>query len=202
MKIDFKLVNQLPLVIIDNYYDQNSCDLIWKELLFLNSNNKLMPPEKTGSAKDPSTKQLLKKNTALSLDNTYKIREVSNILTVNRKLFEIQVELENLHPFFRYLGGSNSDRTIISYYEDTDYYKPHRDKSTITALSWFFQEPKKFTDGNLVLENTEIECKNNRTVIFSSMLDHEVTPLKMNQLDQGKNLGRFTITQFATVNFD
>jgi hypothetical protein len=201
-------VNRLPVVVIDKFFDEVAEENIMQELLFLNNTPyKLKDPKDSGSAWNynesyPDNKMYLKQNKAHSLDAIYFDRSISNILTENRKLFseEIVDELTKNHPIFRYVKYANRDATLVSYYESYDYYLPHRDDATITALSWFYKTPKSFTGGNLILEETlEIECKFNRCIIFPSIALHSVTEIKMNpNIKENSNHGRFTISQFIS----
>ena len=86
----------------------------------------------------------------------------------------------------------------MNYYEDKDEYKKHTDQGIITCVSFFYQEPKKFQGGDLVIGNTSIECKNNRLVLFPSILYHEVEKVNLKESYMGRNLGRFSITHFIS----
>jgi hypothetical protein len=199
-------ISGLPILIVDNFYDDQECDKIWKELCFLNSNdNKLKGPEVTGSALTRSGGIPLKKNKGHFLEKVYFHREMSDILTYNRKLFSSNFikEITKEHYFFEYISESNCDSTLVQYYENDDYYEFHKDSSTITCLSWFFEQPKKFSGGNLVLQNfsgnnLEIECTYNRMVIIPSIIPHQVTKTTLDENLIGKNYGRYAIAQFIT----
>ena len=49
------------IAIIEDFYDEQELGLIWKELDYLTKTGKLMPPEKTGAARDEHGK-VKKKN--------------------------------------------------------------------------------------------------------------------------------------------
>lgn len=207
MIFSYHEVNKIPVMVIDRFYDKVAEEKIMQELFFLNNDGrKLKDPPESGSAWDPDNtvpggKKYLKSNKAHSLDDIYLDRNVSNILVENRKLFseEITTELAKAHPILRYIKYVNQDATLVSYYEDQDYYLPHRDDATITAITWFYQSPKAFTGGELVLEESlEIECKSNRCVIFPSITLHSVKQLQMDQDKKGMNYGRFSISQFLS----
>lgn len=200
-------VNKLPVMVIDKFYDKVAEEKIMQELLFLNNDpRKLKNPEDSGSAwepdeKFPDGKRYLKKNKAHSLDTIFMDRSASNILTENRKLFtdEITSELIAQHPMFRFLKYANRDASLVSYYENEDYYSPHRDDATITALTWFYKSPKSFKGGELILEESlEIDCVSNRCVIFPSITLHSVNQIVMEQNKTNLNLGRFAISQFLS----
>ena len=200
-------VNKLPVMVIDRFYDKSAEEKIMQELLFLNNDSKkLKDPENSGSAWDPdssspSGKKYLKSNKAHNLDSIYRDRNISNILTENRKLFSSEVvdELMQAHSIFRYVKYANSDATMVSYYEDHDYYLPHRDDATITAITWFYKSPKSFSGGELILEESlEIDCVSNRCVIFPSVTLHSVREILMDPTKKENNFGRFSISQFLS----
>jgi hypothetical protein len=80
-----KNYDPFPFLEIENMYSEDELKLIWQELEFLNQSDKLEKPEETGSASVNG--EILKKNTGLYLDDLYKTRNISNILTVNKNLF-------------------------------------------------------------------------------------------------------------------
>jgi Rps23 Pro-64 3,4-dihydroxylase Tpa1-like proline 4-hydroxylase len=191
----------MPVVVIDDYYDNYEYSKIWQELKFLsNDDKKLKDPMHLSSA--IVNGNILKHADGLILDSVYKDRSVSNILTENRKIFSSEVisNLIRIHPFFSYYSSANFDITKMHYYSDGDYYDYHKDIAIITAVSWFFKSPKMFTDGDLLFESgPRIECLNNRTVIFPSFLRHSVTKLRMLEQDRGQD-GRYAITQLTFIN--
>lgn len=204
MKIETAYVSGLPVVVIDDYYDDQAVEKIWREIEFYSSQNNLKTPEHTGSATSVSSDgsvSFLKQNKGIYLDQIYLDRNFSCILTENRKTFSQSViqKLVDIHIIFKYLQNVNKDCTLLSYYENSDYYKPHTDNSVITIVSWFYKEPKNFQGGVLQIENQlEIQCLFNRTVIFPSMLHHAVTPVTIADEHLGKNFGRYTLTQLVS----
>lgn len=194
--------NGLPVVVLDNFFNEAALKEMWLELDYFIGNKMFQPPEFTGSAKTFDG-NLLKRNQALQLDNYYQQnRNNSAILKRTQKLFnpDFMDEVLDTHIFWRYLKHSNSDGTLVSYYENSDYYKPHFDYATITALVWLFKEPKHFEGGDLILESTQkIEVKSNRVILFPSILSHEVTPISMPEEKTNSNLGRFTISKFISI---
>ena len=204
MNIETAFVLGLPVVVIDDYYDDQAVEKIWREIEFYSSQNCLKTAEHTGSATSISSDgsiSFLEKNKGIYLDEIYRDRKVSSILTENRKTFSqlITQQLVDIHAIFRYLQNVDKDCTLLSYYENSDYYKPHTDNSVITIVSWFYKEPKNFQGGVLQIENQlEIQCLFNRTVIFPSMLQHAVTPVTIADEHLGKNFGRYTLTQLVS----
>ena len=208
-----------PYIIVDNFYDKNELDLIWKELdFFLDfDGDKLQDPEDTGSARVKG--EVIKKNKGFFLDNFYgpNAYQVSNILRCSRKIYDNWEKIVGKNPnwYFKMLNGSgghlNHDTTLFSYYEDTDYYEAHADNSILTIVTWFYREPKGFDGGDFILnakkvmgkekhplneyEPQTIEVKNNRMVIFPSQIPHQVIPIQMKDKNK-KRMGRYCLTNF------
>lgn len=201
MKINYFDVG-FPYIVIENTFNNEELKLIWEELNFLCHPSKLYPPEKTDSAFvfEENEVNYLKKNKGIFLDDLYQNRDTSNILTVNRKMFDNISEIFSSHNswFFKNFN-CDADYTLISYYENEDYYKEHIDASIITILTWFYQEPKKFTGGNLIFPefNHKININNNYTLIFPGMIKHAVESVNMREEDIGKKYGRFCMSQFC-----
>ena len=196
-----QIKNPFPFLQIENLYDENELKLIWQELDFLNCPNKLQPPEKTGTALNEENIPI-KKNKGLFLDEIYSKREISNILTLNRKLFnsEIKDAFSELSFGYQSIKCTNSDSTLISYYENADYYRPHRDIALYTAVTWFFKEPKAFIGGDFYFSdyNMKIEMQNNMMILFPSFVEHSVDEIIL----KNKSLsgyGRYAMTQFIYI---
>ena len=191
-----------PFIVIDDYYERNELEYIWEELDFLSHPNKLKRATKRSGGASDNDGKLLKRNFHRYLDGIYVERELSNILTVNRKLFEDDCKLFRQHPhwFFQNVVF-DADYTQVGYYEDNDEYGQHYDCATATSLTWLYREPKRFTGGDLFLghEKIKIDCVNNRTLIFPSMIRHSVNKIQMEMEHQNKRLGRYAISQFGVI---
>ena len=159
----------------------------------MNKPNKLLSPDKTADPFASSNKK------SIFLDVLYnQNRQISNILTVNRKIFSI-TNLMKENIFSNYFRIVNRDFTMISYYEDKAYYAAHNDSFTMSSVTTFWKEPKKFTGGNLKLKDfdIEIEVKNNMVIYMPSIYVHEVTPIIMEE--NVKGFGRYSMSQFLFV---
>ena len=112
-----------PYIVIDDYYERNELEYIWEELDFLSHPNKLKRATKRSGGASDNDGKLLKRNFHRYLDGVYTERELSNILTVNRKLFEDDCKLFRQHPhwFFQNVVF-DADYTQVGYYEDNDEY--------------------------------------------------------------------------------
>jgi Rps23 Pro-64 3,4-dihydroxylase Tpa1-like proline 4-hydroxylase len=198
-QIIIKNYDPFPFLEIENMYDEVQLKLIWQELEFLNQLDKLESPEKTGSAEQEG--KILKKNSGLYLDNLYKTRNISNILTFNKNLFASHIleEFSSLCFLYENIKHTNDDTTLISYYDNGGYYKPHQDHALYTAITWFFKEPKKFSGGDFYFSNYnyKLEIKNNKTILFPSVITHSVDEVIMNdESDFGQGYGRYAMSQF------
>ena len=194
-----------PLMVINNFYNQQELDLIWKELDFYTAPNKLFTAENYGGGVGYTNAK------AIVLDDLYKnyennekgvnFRNISNILTVNRKLFESGVldTFSSLHGCVSIANKTNHDITKVRYYHDGQYYDPHTDKSTMfLAFSYFYKEPKKFVGGDLEFTKYDFKlpCDNNSMVIFPGWVEHGVRKVKIKNSDYYDGWGRYAITSF------
>jgi len=191
-----------PFLVIDNWYDKETEKSIWSELDFLSTKNKQeqLRAENTIVARneDGTSKS---KSYRWYLESIY-TEEGITYSTIMQKtdLFrtpEFHEIIQHITPQCRSFLGSDFDTTIISYYENNDYYKAHYDKFQWTSLIWFYREPKKFKGGNLKFTepNYEIKVKHNRLLMFPCYYLHEVLPIKTKKFEQMGN-GRYTITHF------
>ena len=194
-----------PLMVVNNFYNQQELDLIWKELDFYTAPNKLVSAENYGGVVGYTNAK------ALILDDLYRnyesnekgvdYRNISNILTVNRKLFECGVldTFANIHGCVSIANKTNHDITKVRYYHDGEYYDPHTDKSTMClAFSYFYREPKKFVGGDLEFPKYDFKlpCTNNSMVIFPGWVEHGVRKVKIKDSDYYDGWGRYAITSF------
>ena len=182
-------------ILIDNTYTEEELRLIFLELDFWTLSGNLMGPEHTGTALfgDGTVK---KKNQGAFFDDIYTDRSYSNLLKLNRKLFRIM--LDKPSAVLNTLREATEDRTLVSYYENESEYKSHKDASQLTAVTYLYHQPKAFDGGDLILTEYgyAFEPWFNRTYIFSSVVEHEVTPIIMRPEDCGKGLGRYCISSF------
>lgn len=184
-------------ILIENTYTEEELRLIFLELDFWALSGNLKDPEETGTAK--ADNKVLKKNKGIFLDECYQKRHYSNILRLNRKLFKVQVDKPSVVA--NLLKESTKDSTLVSYYENGDFYKSHRDTDALTAVTYLYRQPKAFDGGDLVLTEYgyAFEPWFNRTYIFPGVVDHAVSPTVMKPEDCGKGLGRYCISLFIEI---
>ena len=193
-----------PHLIIDNFYNEKELELVWEELNFYTKPGKLLEAKDYGGVVGYTNAK------ALMLDAVYKnysnnngnnYRNLSNILTVNRKLFTSGVldAFANIHDCCCIANQSNSDTTKIRYYHNGEGYDPHTDKGfQFLGFSYFYKEPKKFTGGQLYFPkyNYEVSCDNNSMIVFPGWVEHGVREVKIEDSDYFDGWGRYAITSF------
>ena len=187
----------IPYLLVKNYFDDKDIELMLKELRFLTPKMTYSPPKDMPDG----TKQ----NNQINLDNLYGDRETSNILNVMNKIYDDSKLIQTLNDmswFYKVWGYTNTDATFVAYYENTDYYKAHRDIAIISIMYWLWEEPKSFTGGNVHLTDYDIEIplERNQLMIMPSSLYHAVDPIKM--IGNNKKLsgmGRYCIARFLKM---
>ncbi len=189
----------------ENIYDENELDLIWQEAKFLCHEDKLLPPKQSGTATD-SNGNALKNNKSIWIDQTYIDKNTSNYLKLNKKAINITLlnrnELEKVDINLKLFFTSNYSLTLMSYYENSDYYDSHIDISCYTYIFWMFKEPKLFTGGDLSFPelNQTINVKSNMAVLFPSWLNHKVDKISMcDTIEKYKCNGRFSFSTFFQI---
>jgi hypothetical protein len=202
-EIKIKILQEpFPHAIIENFYTEEELILIWKELDFLTSPKKFELRTSTASLDGKS----LSTSVGICLDEIYNKREISDILTINRKVFDSSIlkSFSSVHPLMRGVLDVNSDETLIRYYEHCDIYDGHYDHARFTVASYFYKEPKAFTGGDLHFEdfNYTISIKNNMVVFFvGNAIKHSSTHLIMNNdLPKFNGMGKYSMMQFLNTN--
>ena len=186
-----------PHLIFNNFYNQGELDLIWEELNFYTKPNKLFDAKDFGGVVDRTNSH------AIQLDSLYdvKFRSISNILTVNRKLFDSDIlkSFAKIHECCEGCVIANTDITKVRYYHDKEYYKPHTDLFyQFLSFSYFYKEPKKFSGGELFFPRHDYEytCENNSMIIFPGWVEHGVKEVSIDNSDYYDGQGRYCISNF------
>ena len=190
-----------PLMVVNNFYNEEELELIWEELKFYTKPNKLLGAEGYGGVIGYTNAK------ALCLDEIYlnnddkNYRNLSNILTVNRKLFQSGVldTFSEIHDCCCLANQSNHDVTKVRYYHNDEYYDPHTDKSVqFLGFSYFYKEPKKFKGGDLEFPKYDfsLPCVNNSMIVFPGWVEHGVKKVKISNSDYFDGWGRYAITSF------
>jgi hypothetical protein len=118
---------------------------------------------------------------------------------------EFRNKLLEYNTMFKSLFDCNSRCHLVSYYENSQYYKPHKDAFFFTILNYFFTEPKQFEGGELVVyscnsnKEATIEPKHNRTVVILSSTMHQAKEIK-SKIDQKlSGHGRYCNAMFLST---
>jgi Rps23 Pro-64 3,4-dihydroxylase Tpa1-like proline 4-hydroxylase len=198
MQFEF-IERPFPHIIVRDFYNEIELSDIWKELEFLTNDRSLKSPEDTNSA--TTLDGVIKKNNhGVWIDSLYTDRKISNILTHSRKIFDLNfiTKASFCHFVFKNLVTCDNDSILMSYYEDSNYYKSHIDNAALTVLTNFYKEPKCFTGGDLIFEthnNYTIPVENNRVIIIPSVIEHAVSAVKMDS-NNLNGFGRYTLAHF------
>jgi len=184
-------------IVVENLWTDEERKEMFDEMLFLENKALFKPPEETGGAvyEDGTNR---KRNTGIFIDEVFQSREYSDILKHNRKVFSL-FDNKKVKESWYYDGlNFNADSTLVSYYEDACYYDSHRDMNVVTAVSWFFKEPKKFKGGEISFpeHNLTFEVTNDLTILFPANVNHSVSEISIDDEYKGKQYGRFCMSQF------
>jgi Rps23 Pro-64 3,4-dihydroxylase Tpa1-like proline 4-hydroxylase len=193
---------EFPYLIIDNWYTKKEEQMIWKEIEFYSSIGKenLLRAETTIVAK--KNEKPLGKAYRVYLDTLYNFnyRNNSNIIRLMEKqrTKEFHDLITKTMVMGRVFKNTNSDNSMLSYYEHEDYYEPHVDNFQFTCLIWFHKIPKKYEGGEFYFPESRnvIESKHNRLLIFPSYYLHGVKKIKFKNKNNKFGQGRYTITHF------
>jgi hypothetical protein len=112
-------------------------------------------------------------------------------LSIKLRSQEVVETLYGHDVIFVALHVANSCSGILNYYQDSDYYGPHMDNSTLTAVTMF--RIGEFTGGDFWLpqQNVKVEFKENRVVIFPGCAQH-----KADSIQAATGNYRVTMAQF------
>jgi len=190
-----------PFLVIDNWYTPNEEKAVWKELDFFSATPKdqIARAENTIVARNPDGSS---KSTAYRfyIEDYYRKREISPIINYMYKQTtpEFHNIIKECQPYARSFLSSNSDSSLLSYYEENDHYESHHDTFLWTCLVWMVREPRLFNGGDFKLNEPDIEVKlkNNRAVFFPCCYLHSVSPVKFHTQPKEIGYGRYTITHF------
>lgn len=197
----FSLADPFPHLIIKNLYDEKELELIWEELNFLTKPQNFLKDDRGTDVDENNLPKSRSKS--IHLDGIYADRITSNILLVNRKLFEEKFidEFSKISPMCKSILYQNQDSTKIRYYEDEDEYLPHVDIFNYTAITFFFREPKLFEGGDLYFPDFDyyFNCNNNHTILFPSCILHAAKKVFLKEKFHCSGKGRYSMMQFLKL---
>jgi Rps23 Pro-64 3,4-dihydroxylase Tpa1-like proline 4-hydroxylase len=194
-----------PHAIIEDFYNKEELKLIWKELDYFTSPNKMiLSGSELGTAKDNLTQVTKSSSYGINLDEYFNKKTYSDILVITDKIFNQSLlnEIALLHPLMGHVSHLNDSNTKLKYYEDAEEYKAHIDTSRFTMTNYFFKKPKKFTGGDLYFKDFDytIEIKNNMVVFFCGAINHASTKLISNDFyNKFSGYGKYCVTKFLGI---
>jgi hypothetical protein len=174
MKIQVIKKDTFEYIVIDDFYSVDELAQIKKELIELQT--KAIPPSlEVGTAIDFKNNEYQKNNKSLFLDLIFaQDRTQSKCLTLNRKIFNLDIVNEAIkaNHYFKHIQYCNKDTTLINYYYDNEEYKPHTDRTLLTAITTF--GIGKFEGGDFYFPEFDetIKFKENRMIIFAGCFEH------------------------------
>jgi len=200
-QIIHKLSEPFPHLIVENMYNQEELDLIWQELNFLTKPHKFIEKDSGTAINEYGIS--LSESKSIYLDEIYTERFISNILTINRKIFigGYTKIFSEISPMCKSILQQNFDSTKIRYYENDDEYLPHIDVYNYTSITFFHKKPKSFEGGDLFFPeyNYTFECDNNHMILFPSCICHAATKTKMHDKTPCSGKGRYSMMQFMKL---
>jgi hypothetical protein len=190
-----------PFIIFDNWYTPYEEKNIWKELDWFSSQDNVDRAEETYVARyDDGTPK--SKASRFHIEEYFlpKGKQKSHIFNYmyKQRTQEFHNIVGEIKPFCRSFMSTNADSSLISYYEDSEFYHAHWDDYAWTMCIWFVREPRLFDGGNFDFPDSKykVKLKHNRAVFFPSMFEHRVSPIKMHTEPKEVGFGRYTITHF------
>ena len=171
MQITLNQVKNLSYVVVDDLYLPEEVERIKNEARTLLSCVQTLEKTKVAVDDDGNAK---KNGVGLFLDSHYTDRNNSNILTLNRKIFceELVTKATELNQFFYTLRMCEIDWTLLNYYTSGKEYKPHRDLSAISVVTFFSLGDVSGGDFEFPEVEVVVPFKENRAVIFPGCALH------------------------------
>jgi hypothetical protein len=177
--MNINLINKpFNYIVIDDFYDKDELLLLMQEV----------------EAFEPYTLSSDLTDTARTNDGVYKKtgrgfypgkmfienRSASKILKVGRKIFteELNTIFTKFDPSFGHILNSNQDETLVNYYKNGEEYLPHKDTTSITAVT--FLSVGDFTGGDFYFPDYDetVLFKHNRIVLFHGCINHQAKPIE------------------------
>tara|TARA_R110000744_G_scaffold289824_1_gene400638 strand:+ start:266 stop:889 length:624 start_codon:yes stop_codon:yes gene_type:complete len=190
----------VPFVIVDDFFNGFESEQLLAELEFVRPH--LSGSGETGGAVSLVDGSNLKLNNSMWLNDFFSDPKKSTVYNLTRQFYDpdLLFEIGQETWIMRYLENyPAADALQILYYEQNSSYDTHLDRAFLTYLYWTHKEPKKFEGGDLVLEeDSRVEYRKNRLVIFPSPTKHRVTSVKMTERSEGH--GRYCISNFVHLN--
>jgi hypothetical protein len=201
------IANGIDAVVIDNFYTDLQLKEIMIELKWLTKPSVMLDENRLVAAKDESSGVPLTKKNGVFLEDVFFNHLHSSLITHsanNSVCEEVKDNLLSKNGLYNIMLYCNKRNHLLSYYENSQFYKFHRDNSVFTMLSYFYDEPKKFSGGELLLQSCNVnkvatvDCLHNRVVIIPGATFHQANPIKSESNDLSGN-GRYCLASFLSI---
>jgi hypothetical protein len=200
------IADGIDAVVIDNFYTEEQLKEIMLELKWLTKPSVMVDESKLKAAK--TNGEILTSKNGIFLEEVFKNWKHSALISSGMKqlaLPELKDNLLNFNTMFKSIFDCNTRSHLVSYYENSQYYKPHKDAFYFTILNYFFIEPKQFDGGELVAyscnsnKEATIEPKHNRAVIIQGSTMHQAKEIKTKFDQKLSGHGRYCNAIFLSI---
>lgn len=190
-------------LVIDNFLDNNQKINIWKEIDFYIDNGLVIPSTmyQDGSGFDENNNSKANRHSLFLANALINYRVNSKIYQAIRSNF-LHTNVSARFPqstLLKYLPITNYDSTLLSFYQNGDYYKSHFDYGIISCILYLIPN-NEYSGGDIVFTDFNVTHKplDNQMIVFPSCLNHEVT--KIQTFDSNdKDYKRLSITTFLSI---
>ena len=201
----------IDAIVIDNFYNEIQLSEIMTELKWLTKPSIMRDERTLGAATDKQTNEIATSKRGIFLEEIYKNWKHSAIIShaaTNFLAKETKEKIIGFNSLYKILYHTDSMTHLLSYYENSDYYKPHVDLTVFTLLNYFYVEPKQFSGGDITLfsstsnKKADVQLKNNRVIIIPGCTSHEVSEIKSEMTDSLSGNGRYCVAIFHNLRGD
>ncbi len=172
IKINHCKKQGLEYFVVDNFFTLEELLQVKQEILDLKKYEK--QPNDIYSAKEKNI--VAKTGSGFFIEQIFNDVKKSIIEQAIHKLFypPIAKKFEEYNCLYANLSAVYNHSVLVGYYKNGDKYNAHIDANAVTAVFMF-----KFGEiegGNLVFTDyeTNVECQDNRLIVFSGTTKHEV----------------------------
>jgi len=196
-------LDPLPYLRVEDFFTKIQLEQqVFPELEYYTRSGKLLPATETGSARNAEG-EIVKNNSGMFIEATYRESKSSSIATIINNFWNTDTcaAIEKTGPWNRGFRQCKSTATLISYFQEGDYYLPHLDDVQFTLLVWVWKEPKNFSGGEFMFNDVShtVPMKNNSAVLFPSCYSHSVNRVSMNTPSLNDGTGRYCISRFYWI---
>ena len=205
--MEFKYIaDGIDAVVIDNFYTEEQLKEIMTELRWLTKPSIMKSEEQLESAKTDG--KVITSKRGIFLEHVFNNWRHSAIIShgfTQMALPEFKENILKFNTLFKSVLTCNARTHLVSYYENSDYYKAHTDNVFFTLLNYFYTKPKKFTGGEMVLyscnsnKEATIEIENNRVILIASATMHEAKEVKSEMTHGFTGDGRYCSATFLSM---